>query len=201
MVAGDGYAEGFSMVSKTVLTPVVAVGMGMILWFFLSGNGSSSSLGLSEATVTPTPCPPIEYEVVVSVPASEVKVGETFVLHSSSSGFAGLAQTRLYIEYRAASVPELAVVDPVPMIEVLPDSTGSDLGTADFVLRALKPGTVRLSTEIYGDAYFYSVGCHRGTEFKLVRSEPVTVSIEPEKSGTQVMNTDKHRFQRARNKN
>jgi hypothetical protein len=168
------------MVPKKVLTPVVAVGLGMMLWFFPSSNGSSSSLGLSGATVTPTPCPPIEVDVVVSVAASEVKVGETFVLHSTSSGFAGLAQTRLYVEYRAASVPELAVVDPVPMIEVLPDSTGSDLGTADFVLRALAPGTVWLSTEIYGDAFFYSVGCNRGTEFKLVRSEPVTVSIKPE---------------------
>ena len=115
------------------------------------------------------------------VASSEVQVGETFVLHSTSSGFAGLAQTRLYVEYRAASVPELEVIDPVPMVEVLLDSTGSDLGTADFVLRAIAPGTVRLSTEIYGDAYFYSVGCHMGTEFKLVRSEPVTLSIEPER--------------------
>jgi hypothetical protein len=180
MVADDGYAEGFSMVSKTVLMPVVAVGLGVILWFLLSSSGSSSSLGMSEATETPTPCPPIEYEVVANVAASKVKVGDTFVLHSSSSGFAGLAQTRLYIAYRAALVPELEVVDPVPMIEVLPDSTGSDLGTAEFVLRAITPGTVRLSTEVYGDAYFYSVGCHRGTEFKLVQSEPVTVSIEAE---------------------
>jgi hypothetical protein len=167
------------VVPKRILTPVVAIGMGMILWLFLSSNGSSFSQRVSEATVMPTPCPPIEYEVVASVAASRVKVGDTFVLHSKSSGFAGLAQTRLNIEYRLASVPELVVVDPVPMIEVLPDSTGSDLGTADFVLRALAPGTVRLSTEIYGDAYFYSVGCHLGTEFKLVRSEPVTVSIDP----------------------
>jgi hypothetical protein len=179
MVTGDGYAEVFSMVPKTVLTPVAAVGLGVILWLLVGSHGVSSSLEVSEATVTPTPCPPIEYEVVASV-ASEVKVGETFVLHSTSSGFAGLAQTRLNIEYRLALVPDLEVVDPVPMIEVLPDSTGSDLGTADFVLRAITPGTVRLSTEIYGDAYFYSVGCNRGTEFKLVRSDPVTVSIEPE---------------------
>jgi hypothetical protein len=167
------------MVSKTVLRPVVAAGLGVILWFLLASNGSSSSLGMSEATVTPTACPPIEYDVVASV-ASEVKVGETFVLRSTSSGFAGLAQTRLYVEYRAASVPELEVIDPPPLIEVLPDSTGSSLGTAEFVLRALAPGTVKLSTEVYGDAYFYSVGCNRGTEFKLVRSEPVTVSIAPE---------------------
>jgi hypothetical protein len=170
------------MVAKTVLTPVAAVALGVIVWFLLSSNGASSSLGMVEATVTPTLCPPIEYEVVASVP-SEVTVGETFVLRSTSSGFAGLAQTRLYVEYRAASVPDLEVIDPVPLIEVLPDSTGSSLGTAEFVLRALKPGMVRLSTEVYGDAYFYSVGCHRGTEFKLVRSEPVTVSIEPEETG------------------
>ena len=111
--------------------------------------------------------------------APKVKVGDTFVLHSSSSGFAGLAQTRLYVEYRLASVPELEVMDTPPMIEVLPDSTGSSLGSGEFVLRALKPGTIRLYTEVYGDAYFYSVGCNRGTEFKLLRSEPVTVSIEP----------------------
>ena len=167
------------MVSKTVLTPVAAVGLGVIVWFLLSSSGVSSSLGMAEVTVTPTACPPIEYEVLASVP-SEVKVDETFVLRSTSSGFAGLAQTRLYVAYRAALVPDLEVIDPVPMIEVLPDSTGSSLGTAEFVLRALAPGTVRLSTEVYGDAYFYSVGCHRGTEFKLVRSEPVTVSIAPE---------------------
>jgi hypothetical protein len=160
------------MAKKAILALVMAVGL-----FLFSSDGSSFSLGPPEVTVTPTPCPPIEYGVVASV-ASRVKVGDTFVLRSSSSGYAGLAQTRLYVEYRLASVPDLEVVDPLPMIEVLPESTGSDLGTADFMLRALKPGRVRLITEVYGDAYFYSVGCHLGTEFKLMRSEPVWVSIE-----------------------
>jgi hypothetical protein len=174
-----GCVEGFGMAKRahaSVLTLVIAVGA--ILWFLLSSDGASFSLELSEVTVTPTPCPPIEYDVAASVP-SKVKVGDTFVLHSSSSGYAGLAQTRLYVEYRLASVPDLEVVDPLPLVEVLPGSTGSDLGTGEFVLRALKPGSVRLITEVYGDAYFYSVGCHRGTEFKLMRSEPVRVSIEP----------------------
>ena len=172
-VIGSGYTEVLRMVSKTVLMLII-VGMALSLWVW---NGSSSSPGFAEVTPSPTPCPPIEYEVVASV-ASKVKVGDTFVLHSTSSGFAGLAQTRLNIEYRLASVPDLEVIDPLPMIEVLPESTGSDLGTADLMLRALKPGRVGLITEVYGDAYFYSVGCHLGTEFKLMRSEPVWVSIE-----------------------
>ncbi len=159
------------MVSKTVLALMIVTGT--TLWCFLSGEVYSSPEG-----TTPTPCPAIEYEVVADV-APRVKVGDTFVLYSSSSGFAGLAQTRLYVEYRLASVPELEVIDPQPMIEVLPASTGSSLGSGEFVLRALKPGAVRLYTEVYGDAYFYSVGCHSGTEFKLLRSEPVSVSIEP----------------------
>jgi hypothetical protein len=159
-----------SIARFSILVLVMAVSV------ILCSDGASFSLGLSE--VTPTPCPPIEYEVVASA-ASEVKVGDTFVLHSSSSGYAGLAQTRLYVEYRLASVPDLEVADPLPMVEVLPGSTGSDLGTAEFVLRALKPGNVRLITEVYGDAYFYSVGCHLGTEFRLMRSKPVSVSIEP----------------------
>lgn len=162
------------MVSKTVLALITAAASVMIMTVWSLGGKVSSSPG----TTTPTPCPAIEYEVIADV-ASRVKVGDTFVLHSSSSGFAGLAQTRLYVEYRLASVPELEVVDPPPMIEVLPDSTGSSLGTAEFVLRALTPGTIRLYTEIYGDAYFYSIGCTPGTTFKLVRSESVYVSIEP----------------------
>jgi hypothetical protein len=187
---GPGFEELQIMVSKSCFSMfgVLTLIIGMTLWFFLTTLGSDaspSSLVFSEETPseTPTPlqptaCPTIEYEVVASV-APRVKVGDTFVLRSSSSGFAGLAQTRLYIEYRLASVPDLQVIDPLPMIEVLPGSTGSSLGSGEFVLRALKPGTISLHTEVYGDAYFYSVGCNRGTEFKLLRSEPVSVSIEP----------------------
>ena len=175
------------MVSKPRFSvfAVLALTIAMSLWFFLAAlnsDASSSPLVFSEektpTPLQPTACPPIEYEVVASV-GPKVKVGDTFVLTSSSSGFAGLAQTRLYIEYRLASVPDLEVIDPLPMIEVLPGSTGSTLGSAEFVLRALKPGTIKLRTEIYGDAFFYSMGCHPGTTFKLVSSEPVTVSIEP----------------------
>ena len=168
----------------TVLTLGVVTTLGFFLTT-LNSDASPSSLVFSEETtpktstpLQPTACPPIEYKVVASV-ASRVKVGDTFVLSSSSSGFAGLAQTRLYIEYRLASVPELEVTDPLPMIEVLPGSTGSSLGSGEFVLRALKPGRISLYTEVYGDAYFYSVGCTPGTTFKLIRSEPVSVSIEP----------------------
>jgi hypothetical protein len=167
---------------------VLTLSMAMALGFFLTtlnGDASPSSLVFSEETpsitstpLQPTACPTIEYEVVASV-SPRVKVGDTFVLHSGSSGFAGLAQTRLYIEYRLASVPDLEVTDPLPMIEVLPGSTGSSVGTGEFVLRALRPGSIRLYTEVYGDAYFYSIGCTPGTTFKLVRSEPVSVSIEP----------------------
>ncbi len=180
------------MVSKSCLSMFAVLTLMAVLplGFFLttvSSDASPSSLVFSEETtsqtptpVQPTACPPIEYKVVASV-APVVNVGDTFVLRSSSSGFAGLAQTRLFIEYRLASVPELEVIDPLPMIEVLPSSTGSSLGSGEFVLRALAPGTISLHTEVYGDAYFYGggFGCTPGTEFKLVRSEPVRVSIEP----------------------
>jgi len=165
--------------------PALIIAMTMLFFLtVLSSDASPSSLVSFEDTAskTPTPlqptaCPAIEYEVVAHVDTPRVNVGDTFVLHSSSSGFAGLAQTRLYITYRLALVPDLEIIDPLPMIEVLPSSTGSGLGSGEFVLRALRSGTVSLHTEVYGDAYFYSIGCTPGTTFKLVRSEPVNVWI------------------------
>jgi hypothetical protein len=168
----------------TVVTLGVAVLLGFV-FSTLSGAPSPLSLAFSDQTTTDTPTPPepaaclpIEYTARVGVP-SRVKVGDVFNLHSSSTGYAGLVETRLHIDYRLAIVPDLEVIDPQPMIEVLPESTGSSLGSADFVLRALQPGAVNLYTEVYGDAFFYSVGCNRGTTFKLVYSEPVRVVIEP----------------------
>ena len=35
------------------------------------------------------------------------------------------------------AVDELEVIDPLPMIEVLPESSGSNLGSGEFVVRAL----------------------------------------------------------------
>ncbi len=179
------------MISKSCffMVTVVALILAATLWFHaatLGGDVPPSSSGSSRepASQTPVPlhptaCPTIRYEVVTNVDASRVNVGDTFVLHSSASGFAGLAQTRLYVTYRVAVVPELEVIDPLPMIEVLPNSTGSSLGSAEFTLRALRPGTITLHTEVYGDALFYDTLCTPGTTFKLVHSEPVRVSIAP----------------------
>lgn len=172
--------------SCSAIVSMLALTLTMMLWLEMTTakTAASNAARLETPTTTPTPsqptaCPAIEVEVVASVNASTVQVGDTFTVHSTSTGFAGLAQTRLFVSYRLASVPELEVIDPLPMIEVLPASGGSSLGSGEFVVRALSPGSIYLHTEVYGDAFFYSVGCNRGTTFKLVQSEPVHVTIEP----------------------
>ena len=178
------------MISKTYSATFIILALAVVtlLGFHsttLSRAGSPSPSASPEefasqtpAPLQPTACPTIEYGVVASIEASRVKVGDTFVVHSTSTGFAGLAQTRLYVTYRVAAVPELEVNEP-PLVEALPTSTGSSLGSAEFVLRALNPGTVSLHTEVYGDAFFYDTLCTPGTTFKLVISEPVRVAIAP----------------------
>ncbi len=166
----------------TMLALVCAVIFGFLLASMFNTPPSTAALSPEETASVPPPtvCPEIVYEVNASADMDTVTVGDTFTVHSRASGFAGLAETRLYVEYRIATVPDFEVRAVVPLVEVLPESTGSSLGIGDFVLRALAPGTVRLHTEVYGDAYFYSgTTCTPGTTFKLVRSAPVSVTIVP----------------------
>ena len=58
------------------------------------------------------------YEVVASLEESPVTVGDTFVLRSTSRGYAGLAETRLYMETRLAAVPDLDVFEVLPVVQL-----------------------------------------------------------------------------------
>ena len=128
---------------------------------------------------TPTVCSPLEHTVSAQADVRNVQVGDTFTVTVNSTDFAGLTTEHLFVSYRLASVPELEInAVPAPLVEVLPTSQGSTIGSATFDLRAIQPGSLYLYAEIYGDAYFYSPGsCIPGTTFMAVRSVPIHVTI------------------------
>jgi hypothetical protein len=179
--SGSIFRSGRTITVLTLL-PIMAI------WLMLTTLNDEGTPGAGAAPMAVTPtvtatCPPIEHEVVASIDPLRVHVGDTFTLTSESTGYAGLAEVRLYVEYPLAAVPDLEIHDQpsLPLVEVLPTSHGSSLGSGEFVLRALREGTLQLHTEVYGDAFFTSPEqCYTATHFLLVRSNPVSVRIWPE---------------------
>lgn len=150
------------------------------LCVLILNNGVSHSSSTLTATPSPTAiCPPIKHEVTLTVSDDSIAVDDTFTVKVESSGFAGMTEVRLFNSYELASVPELEIAGG-PLVQVLPTSQGSDIGYGSFDLKALRPGTLILSAEIYGDAFFYDGNqCFAVTHLLTLQSEPRHLYIAP----------------------
>jgi hypothetical protein len=175
------YVRSIFQPRRTVFVCAAIATVGLLLIASSSGSSSLFAAESAPATATPTSCPPIVYNVVAHVDVRSVSVGDTFTVTVESSGFAGLAQVRLFTSYPLAAVPDLEVYDPPgPLVEVLPTSRGSSLGSGNFDLKAIAAGRLILYAEIYGDAYFYGgASCIGSTQFMIVDSDPIFLTISP----------------------